>query len=71
MDEQHIERKKKALTELKQFARAEMARDLAKRHGKSLKLPWDSDEPAAPELQTQPELDDEALNALAGLTGGD
>ncbi len=68
-NEQYIERKKKALTELKQFARAEMARDLAKRHGKSLKLPWDSEEaPQEAQPQSQ-ELDDESLEALRGLSG--
>lgn len=71
MDEQYIERKKKALTELKQFARAEMARDLAKRHGRTLKLAWDPEESAAPQPQQSQGLDDEALQALQGLASGD
>ena len=32
---------KKLHGDLKKFARAEMARDMAKRHGKALQLPWD------------------------------
>lgn len=71
-DDQNFERKTKALRDLKQFARAEMARDLAKRHGKTLSLPWDAEEQpqqqqAAPDA---PELDNEALEALAGMAGG-
>lgn len=68
MDEKYLERKRTALADLKQFARAEMARDLARRHGKSVRLPWD----AAEQAQDQPteELDSEALSALEGLAGG-
>jgi hypothetical protein len=71
-DDQNIERKVKTIRDLKQFARAEMARDLAKRHGKSLSLPWDPEEQPQ-EMQAEPqspELDSESLEALAGMAGG-
>ena len=69
MNEQYAERKIKALQDLKQFAKSEMARDLAQRHGKSLRLPWDAEQ-AETAPQTQ-ELDSESLEALAGMAGGD
>lgn len=69
MEDQTLDIKRKALTDLKQFARAEMARDLASRHGKSLRLPWDEDE-AAPS-EPGPDIDREALEALSGVLGGD
>jgi len=69
MTDQYIERKRAALSDLKQFARAEMARVLARRHGKSIRLPWDAEDtaPAANDTET---LDSEALSALEGLAGG-
>lgn len=69
MDEQNIEMKRKAVGELKQFARAEMARDMAKRHGRALRLPWDPEE-AAPEASKPEELDKDAIGELAGMIGG-
>lgn len=69
MTDQFIERKRAALSDLKQFARAEMARDLARRHGKSVRLPWDAEEQQAAPPQAD-ELDSEALSALEGLAGG-
>lgn len=69
MDENYIERKRAALADLKQFARAEMARDLARRHGKPLRLPWDPEEQSAAEPAAD-SLDGEALSALEGLAGG-
>lgn len=65
-----IELRKRHLQELKQFARAEMARELAGRHGRKLRLPWDPDEaPAAQE--SAPSIDTEALQELSGVLGGD
>lgn len=60
------------LADLKQFARAEMARDLAARHGRKLRLPWDPDEPATEAAPADPEqIDTEALQALSGVELGD
>jgi hypothetical protein len=70
MNDQYIERKRAALGDLKQFSRAEMARDLARRHGKSVRLPWDAEEQQADVQQPTEELDSEALSALEGLVGG-
>jgi hypothetical protein len=69
MNDQYIERKRAALADIKQFARAEMARDLGRRHGKSVRLPWDAEE-AAPAEVNDDTLDSEALSALEGLVGG-
>jgi hypothetical protein len=64
-----LELKRKHIADLKQFARAEMARDLAHRHGRTLRLPWDEQEqPAAPETE-QPGIDAETLQALSGMVG--
>lgn len=59
--------KRKLLGDLKQFAKSEMARDLAKRHGKSLRLPWDPEaEPVEPAAEgDELKLDAEALEQLA------
>ncbi len=70
MDDQYIERKRAALSDLKQFARAEMARDLARRHGKPLRLPWDQAEEAAAPQPSSDQLDGEALSALEALGNG-
>lgn len=61
MDE--LDLKRKVLGDLKQFARAEMARDLARKHGKSLRLPWDPEDAPQGEPPAQ-SVDMEALRAL-------
>lgn len=70
MHDKFIERKRAALSDLKQFARAEMARDLARRHGKSIRLPWDAEDNAPAAANDTETLDSEALSALEGLVGG-
>lgn len=62
-----VETVRKHLADLKQFARAEMARDLAKRHGKSLRLPWDPDDAVSePAGSAEPQIDMQALEELSG-----
>jgi hypothetical protein len=71
MDEQAIELKRKVLGDIKQFARAEMARDLGRRHGRPLRLPWDAEEaPAGDAAPQDQDLDAGALQELAGMIGG-
>lgn len=75
-----VQIKKKLHGDLKNFARAEMARDMAKRHGKSLQLPWDPDHdgdappggpPAAAGAHTPPGVDEKDLEELMEhLRGG-
>lgn len=65
---------RKLLGDLKRFARAEMARDLARRHGREMRLPWDADEDPTPQAapgEPSAQLDTEALQALSGVLGGD
>ncbi len=72
MNEELIETKLRAAKDMKQFAKAEMARELAQRHGKSLRLPWDEEETVsevAPD-QNEMQLDEDALRALVE-GGGD
>lgn len=67
-----LEVKRKMYGDLKQFAKGEMAREIGARHGRSVKLPWDSEPEAveaAPEESAElddpkVELDEESLKAL-------
>lgn len=70
-----LEVKRKMYGDLKQFAKGEMAREIGSRHGRSVRLPWDSaeveispaedDEAAEPAEQAELEgVDPEALQAL-------
>lgn len=70
---EEFEQKRRLAGDLKQFAKAEMARDLATRHGRSLRLPWDAPEPVSEPTAADPtdELDAEALRALSEAGLGD
>jgi hypothetical protein len=68
MNEDLIETKLQAARDMKQFAKAEMARDLARRHGKQIRMPWDEERQASAPEGIQ--LDEEALRALVE-GGGD
>lgn len=68
MDE--FETKKALYGRLKQFAKAEMARDLGTRHGRSIKLPWDPESHVEPSEESgEFKLDSEALSELASRLG--
>lgn len=56
------------ISDLKQFARAEMARELAKRHGRELRLPWDPEPTSAAVTEQAPDFD---LSALDEIPDGD
>jgi len=68
MEPNDLETKRALYGKMKEFARAEMARGLGRRHGRNVRLPWDEDEaPQAPDADSDGglKLDSDALSELA------